>query len=96
MHPETAMSLNNLARLIWEQGDFAGARPLYERAIAISVAARGPEHPHTNLFCGAIWPCPCSKMNSEQLGGDREEHVAIERTTNCMPHMRPSLKRNGA
>ncbi len=41
----TATSLNNLAHLLKAQGDFAGARPLYERALAIFEKALGPEHP---------------------------------------------------
>ncbi len=38
-------SLNNLAALHQAQGDYAAARPLYERALAIREAALGPEHP---------------------------------------------------
>jgi tetratricopeptide (TPR) repeat protein len=48
-HPDTALSLNNLALLLKDQGDLAGARPLNERALAIYEKARGPEHPHTAL-----------------------------------------------
>jgi len=33
--PQTANSVNNLALLLWELGDLAAARPLYERALAI-------------------------------------------------------------
>ena len=43
----TATSLNNLARLLQDQGDLAGARPLFERALAIREKALGPEHPDT-------------------------------------------------
>ena len=43
-HPNTASSLNNLARLLQDQGDLAGARPLLERALAIREKALGPEH----------------------------------------------------
>jgi tetratricopeptide (TPR) repeat protein len=46
-HPDTATSLNNLAVLLREQGDPAGARPLHERALAIREKALGPEHPDT-------------------------------------------------
>ena len=46
-HPDTALSLNNVARLLRDQGDFAGARPLYERALAIREKALGPKHPDT-------------------------------------------------
>ena len=46
-HPETATSLNNLAVLLRDQGDLAGARPLFERALAIFEKVLGPEHPDT-------------------------------------------------
>jgi tetratricopeptide (TPR) repeat protein len=46
-HPDTAMSLNNLALLLWHQGDYEGARPLYERALAICEKVLGAEHPLT-------------------------------------------------
>jgi tetratricopeptide (TPR) repeat protein len=41
------MSLNNLGLLLKTQGDFAGARPLFERALAIREKALGSEHPST-------------------------------------------------
>jgi len=34
-HPHTAESLNNLALLLYDQGDYVSARPLHERALAI-------------------------------------------------------------
>jgi tetratricopeptide (TPR) repeat protein len=43
-----ANSLNNLASLLSDQGDYAGARPLYERALATYEKALGPERPPTN------------------------------------------------
>jgi TolB-like protein/class 3 adenylate cyclase/Tfp pilus assembly protein PilF len=46
-HPDTAMSLNDLADLLRDQGDFTGARPLHERALAIREKALGPDHPDT-------------------------------------------------
>jgi tetratricopeptide (TPR) repeat protein len=46
-HPDTAMSLNNLASLLYEQGDLAGARPLYERALAIRQKVLGSDHART-------------------------------------------------
>ena len=36
------MSLNNLAALLQAEGDLAGARPLYERALAISKKGARP------------------------------------------------------
>jgi hypothetical protein len=46
-HPGTATCLNNLAGLLLTQGDLAGARPLFERALAIYEKVFGPEHPDT-------------------------------------------------
>ena len=40
-HPDTAMSLNNLADLLRSQGDYAEAKPLLERALVISEKALG-------------------------------------------------------
>ena len=51
-HPETAHGLNDLARLLQDQGDLAAARPLFERALAIRERVLGPDHPDT----GAIRP----------------------------------------
>ncbi|MCT0223761.1 CHAT domain-containing protein [Synechococcus sp. CS-1328] len=46
-HPETANSLNNLAELYDNQGNYAKAEPLYIRALAINEKALGPDHPGT-------------------------------------------------
>jgi len=46
-HPQTAASLNNLAGLLKDQGSYDAARPLYERALAISERVLGPDHPDT-------------------------------------------------
>jgi tetratricopeptide (TPR) repeat protein len=47
-HVDTAQSLNNLARLYYEQGKYAEAEPLYKRSLAIVEKALGYKHP--NLF----------------------------------------------
>jgi Tfp pilus assembly protein PilF len=45
--PTRQTSLNNLASVHAGQGDFAAARPLFERALAIREKALGPKHPDT-------------------------------------------------
>jgi len=42
-----ATSLNNLALLLQDKGDSAGAEPLYRRALAIAEKVLGPDHPQT-------------------------------------------------
>jgi tetratricopeptide (TPR) repeat protein len=39
--------LNSLASLLWIQGDYAGAKPLYVRALAIREQVLGSNHPDT-------------------------------------------------
>jgi hypothetical protein len=46
-HPGTAISLDNLALLLSDQGDLAAARPLHARALAVHEKVLGPEHPDT-------------------------------------------------
>ena len=46
-HPDTSTSLNNLASCFNLRATIAGARPLYERALAIPDKALGAEHPDT-------------------------------------------------
>src|SRR5260370_13210622 len=46
-HPDTALSLNNLAPLYRWQGSSDQVKPLYQRALAINEQALGPNHPHT-------------------------------------------------
>jgi tetratricopeptide (TPR) repeat protein len=43
-HPETATSIERLARLLREKGDLASARPLLKRAIAIREKTLGLQH----------------------------------------------------
>ena len=44
-----AQSLNNLAALLQDKGDYAAAEPLYRRALAIREKALGPDHPNVAL-----------------------------------------------
>lgn len=45
--PETLFCLTILADVISDQGDFAGAEPLYRRALETRERILGPEHPDT-------------------------------------------------
>jgi CHAT domain-containing protein/Tfp pilus assembly protein PilF len=44
-HPDTAISLNNLALMYQSMGDYARAEPLYQQALAIRKTALGENHP---------------------------------------------------
>ena len=45
--PAALMSMNNLANLLCNKGDFAGAEPLYRRALQGRERVLGPLHPDT-------------------------------------------------
>jgi tetratricopeptide (TPR) repeat protein len=49
-HPDTASSLNNLAKLYNEQGRYREAEPLLARSIEIAEKALGANHPHTEAY----------------------------------------------
>jgi tetratricopeptide (TPR) repeat protein len=46
-HPETLVSLNNLAELLMKRGQYAEAEPLYRRALDAYDRVFGSEHPDT-------------------------------------------------
>jgi CHAT domain-containing protein len=45
IHPDVAISLNNLASLYFAQSRYADAEPLHKRALAIREEGLGPNHP---------------------------------------------------
>ena len=55
-HPLVAVQLNDLALSLLLQGDYAGARPLQERALAVYERRLGPDHSYvtTTVFNLAI------------------------------------------
>jgi tetratricopeptide (TPR) repeat protein len=46
-HPDTAVSLNNLALMYLSQRDYTSAAPLFGRALEIREMALGPDNPRT-------------------------------------------------
>jgi tetratricopeptide (TPR) repeat protein len=44
-HPDLAVSLSNLAALLWETNRLSEAEPLFRRALAIDQKSYGPDHP---------------------------------------------------
>jgi Tfp pilus assembly protein PilF len=49
-HPDTATYLTNLGLLLAAQGDLAGARPYWERALHIFRLRLGQDHPYTQTI----------------------------------------------
>jgi len=47
--PEDTTVMNNLGLSLHEAGDYAGAEPLFRRALGIREKALGPEHPSTRI-----------------------------------------------
>ena len=60
-HPDYASSLNNLADLYHDQGDYPRAEPLFRQASEIAKKVLGENHPHyahslNNLACAVYGP----------------------------------------
>jgi tetratricopeptide (TPR) repeat protein len=53
-HPQYAASLNNLAHVYKDQGRFAEAEPLFQRAAEILERTLGIRHPHTLMTLNAL------------------------------------------
>ena len=50
-HPDTEISLTNLAYLLEDQGNYKEAEPsLYRRSLAICEKVLGPDHPDTQQY----------------------------------------------
>ena len=49
-HPDTAQSLINLGSVLRAQGDLAGAKSYFERALQIFRLRLGQEHPFTQTL----------------------------------------------
>jgi tetratricopeptide (TPR) repeat protein len=58
-HPDTLISMNNLAATLWSTGDHIGARTLEEQVLEIRRRVLGPEHPRTltsmNNLASTLW-----------------------------------------
>ena len=67
-HPDTAQSLNNLARVLQAQGDLAAARPLYERALAIVRRRSAPTIPLTATSLNNLAVCFSTRATSPRRG----------------------------
>jgi tetratricopeptide (TPR) repeat protein len=73
-HPDTAQSLNNLALLRYSQGDYDGARPLFERALAIHEKVLGAEHPSTAASLNNLDGRPCQLY----IGPPKRDYVPVD------------------
>ena len=61
-HPSVATSLNNLAGLLPQKGEYAKAIPLYERALVIEEKTLGKDHPDIAISLhklGALYKAQC-------------------------------------
>ena len=66
-HPDTVVSMNNLARAYDSAGRWNEALPLYEEGLRLSRAKLGPEHPDTLAI-------------DEQSGNSLQLRRAVERS----------------
>jgi Tfp pilus assembly protein PilF len=92
-HPDTAESLNNLGGLLRVQSEYATARPLYERALAIREQVLGPDHPDTASSLNNL--AVCIEMGYGEYAEARrlfERAIAIDEKTLGTDH--PQTRRH--
>ena len=53
-HPDTGLSVYNLAALYEELGQYTSAETFYLRALAITESTQGPEHPDTGALLNSL------------------------------------------
>ena len=46
-HPDTLISMNNLAEVLRDQGKYQAAEEMHRRALELKGKVLGPEHPST-------------------------------------------------
>lgn len=63
-HPDMAIRYNNLATVLVDLGDLAGARNQLKRALEITEATLGPDHPNMATLRGNL------DHVLQQLGGE--------------------------
>jgi hypothetical protein len=67
-HPDALISINTLAQLYQNQGDFTRAEPLFAQVLDVRRRVLGPEHPNTLN----------SMSNLAMLYQDRGKYAQVE------------------
>jgi tetratricopeptide (TPR) repeat protein len=83
-HALTAVSLNNLALVLQDQGDLSAARPLLQRAVAINEKALGAEHRDTAANIGNLAKLLLAKGDYATARRFAERAVAINRRCSAL------------
>jgi tetratricopeptide (TPR) repeat protein len=79
-HPHFATSLDNLAGLYREMGDYAAAEPLYRQASDIFRTALGEEHPLFALTLSNLARlCVATARETEALALKKEAEAIYDR-----------------
>jgi tetratricopeptide (TPR) repeat protein len=73
-HPNTAISLINLAALYFNQGKYEEAEPLYQRSLAILEKTLPPDHP-TIALAMENYSRLIKKMNRNEEAATLEERA---------------------
>ncbi len=78
-HPETAVTLDDLAHCLKDQGQHARALALFEKALAGRRKSLGEEHPDTATSCMNVATCLTAQGKHAQALALSEKALAINR-----------------
>jgi tetratricopeptide (TPR) repeat protein len=88
-----ATSLSNLAGIYGAQGQYEKAEPLYERALAISEQALGPDHPNVATSLNNLARLlQATNRLSEAEPLMQRSIVILLKSTRLTGHLHPSLR----
>ena len=85
-HPDTILSLNNLASLHMHTGNDMGAEPLLVEAVRRACSALGGNHPNTIKYAKNLWALrerrrilakPLNKWQRTLKGNERFKEMAM-------------------
>jgi tetratricopeptide (TPR) repeat protein len=85
--PAVSRTLETLGRILKYQGDLAGARPVFERALALCENVFGPEHPQTAYRLTNLASCLDAEGDLDRARPLHERAVAICEKTLGAEHL---------
>jgi hypothetical protein len=92
-HPDTAVALSKIAAVLQDQGDFAGARPLIERALAILVSSRARKSRHAHARARLRSPPERGRTDGGRRQGGQPKGEALPQVTWSLADPRCSTPR---
>ena len=91
-HPHLAAGLNNLAELLKDKGDYAGAESLHREALAMYRTSLGPEHPDVAMSMNNL--AVLLRTRGDYVNAEALLHEALAMRRRLLGDTHPHVLRN--